>query len=103
MEFDKVGGMMDANVDLRYSRIFDVLLSTLGDDHFCAHLAARVHSYMSYLMVPHNWKPWYYKLDGVPSSSLTPSCNSMDASLRRRMMSNLFNTAYCRENCARRC
>jgi len=61
MEFDKVGGMMYANVDLRYSRIFDGLLPTLGDDHFCAHLAARAHSYMTYLMVPHNWKPWYYK------------------------------------------
>jgi hypothetical protein len=63
MEFDKVEGMMDANVDLRYSRIFDVMLPTLGDDHFCAHLAARVRSYMTYLMVPHNWMPWYYKLD----------------------------------------
>ena len=78
-----------------------ILLQTLGDDHFCAHLAARARSDMTYLMVPHNWKPWYYKLDGVPSSSLTPSCNSMDASLRRRMMSNPFITAYCWENCAR--
>ena len=63
MEFDKVGGMMDANVDLRYSRIFDVLLPTPGDDHFCAHLAARACSYMTYLMVRCNRNPRYYKPD----------------------------------------
>jgi hypothetical protein len=63
MEFDKVKGMMDANGDLRYSRIFDDLLPILGNEHFYAYLAARARSYMTYLMTTHKWKPRYYKPD----------------------------------------
>ena len=55
--------MMDANGELRYFRIFDDLLPTVGDDHFYAYLAARACSYMTYLMVQCNWKPRYYKPD----------------------------------------
>jgi hypothetical protein len=63
MGFEKVKGMMDANGKLRYFRIFDDLLPTVGDDHFYAYLAARACSYMTYLMVQCNWKPRYYKPD----------------------------------------
>ncbi len=69
MDIEKVKGMMDANGDLRYSRIFDDLLPTVGDEHFYAYLAARARSYMTYLMVQcnievqRNWKPRYYKPD----------------------------------------
>jgi len=63
MDFEKVKGMMDANGDLRYFRIFDDLLPTVGDDHFYAYLAARARSYMMYLMVRRNWKLRYYKPD----------------------------------------
>ncbi len=63
MDIEKVKGMMDANGDLRYFRIFDDLLPTVGDEHFYAYLAARARSYMTYLMVRRNWKPWYYKPD----------------------------------------
>ena len=63
MGFEKVKGMMDANGELRYFRIFDDLLPTVGDDHFYAYLAARACSYMTYLMVQCNWKPRYYKPD----------------------------------------
>ena len=42
MDIEKAKGMMDANGDLRYSRIFDDLLPTVGDEHFYAYLAARV-------------------------------------------------------------
>ena len=42
MDIEKVKGMMDANGDLRYSRIFDDWLPTVGDEHFYAYLAARV-------------------------------------------------------------
>ena len=69
MDIEKVRGMMDANGDLRYSRIFDDLLPTIGDEHLYAYLAARARSYMTYLMVQRNievqrnWKPRYYKPD----------------------------------------
>jgi hypothetical protein len=69
MDIEKVKGMMDANGDLRYSRIFDDLLPTVGGEHFYAYLAARARSYMTYLMVQcnievqRNWKPRYYKPD----------------------------------------
>ena len=65
MDIEKVNGMMDANGNLRYFRIFDNLLPTVCDKHFYAYLAARVRSYMTYLMVQHNievqrnWKPRY--------------------------------------------
>jgi hypothetical protein len=69
MDIEKVKGVMDANGDLEYSRIFDDLLPTVGDEHFYAYLAARACSYMTYLMVQcnievqRNWKPRYYKPD----------------------------------------
>ena len=69
MDIEKVKGMMDANGDLRYSRIFDDLLPNVGDEHFYAYLTARAPSYMTYLMVQRkievqrNWKPRYYKPD----------------------------------------
>jgi hypothetical protein len=69
MDIEKVRGMMDANCDLQYSRIFDDLLPTVGDEHLYAYLAARARSYMTYLMVQRNievqrnWKPRYYKPD----------------------------------------
>jgi len=63
MDFEKMKGMMDANGDLHYFRIFDDLLPTVGDDHFYAYLAARACSYMTYLMVRCNRKPRYYKPD----------------------------------------
>ena len=36
MDIDKVKKLMDKNGSLRYSRIFDALLPTLGDEHFYA-------------------------------------------------------------------
>jgi hypothetical protein len=69
MDIEKVKGMMDANGNLRYSRISDDLLPNVGDEHFYAYLTARARSYMTYLMVQRNievqrnWKPRYYKPD----------------------------------------
>jgi len=63
MDIEKVNGMMDANGNLRYFRIFDNLLPTVGDEHFYAYLAARARSYMTYLMVRCNWKPRYHTPD----------------------------------------
>ncbi len=54
--------MRDENGNLRYSRIFDDLLPTLGG-HLYTYLAARVRSFMTYLMVTHNWKLRFYKPD----------------------------------------
>ncbi len=44
MDIDKVKEMRDVNGDLRYSRIFDDLLPTIGMGHFYFYLAARVRS-----------------------------------------------------------
>ena len=44
MDIEKVKRIMDANGDLRYSRIFNDLLLTVGDEHFYAYLAARARS-----------------------------------------------------------
>ncbi len=63
MNIDKVKEMMDVNGDLRYSRIFDDLIPTIGMEHFYAYLAAKARSYMTCLMLKCNWKPQYYKPD----------------------------------------
>jgi hypothetical protein len=63
MDIDKVKEIMDVNGDLRYSMIFDDLLPTIGMEHFYAYLAARMRSFMMYLMLTHNWKSRYYKPD----------------------------------------